>query len=346
MLLLINDISMDFDTYKREFTSKALASGYSSDNIIRCLKYASCLFANNVPVIYNTSHLSALVGYKKNYLKRAVAYPEYFYKEYSIKKKNGNVRIISEPLPSLMEIQRWLLKNVLLNINISKYAKAYIPNASIKGNVAFHRKQKLVYSIDIKDFFHSIKFSSVESIFLQLGYSQLISNLLAKLCCLNETLPQGAPTSPYLSNIYMKDFDRSIANYCEIKEIRYTRYADDLTFSGDFDYKALYNIVCNELQKSGLVINNDKTRLMKKSQRQVVTSIVVNEKVQVDRERRLKIRQSIYYIKKYGLQNHLKRINNTKQNYVKHLLGQVNFVLFINPKDEEFKSYKDFLLSI
>lgn len=147
---------MTFDQYKNDFTEIAIESGYSEKNIVDCLKYAKSLFLLNVPVVYNTSHFSALVGYNKTYLKRAVLHNKYFYKEFEIIKKNGKKRKISEPLPSLKEIQTWILDNILYKIEVSKYAKAYIPEMHLKQNVIFHRGQKKVFVIDIENFFTSI----------------------------------------------------------------------------------------------------------------------------------------------------------------------------------------------
>lgn len=337
---------MNFEQYTVEFSKLASASGYTEDNIQKCLKYAEVLFSNNVPVIYNTSNLSSLVGYNKPFLKKAAKFTEHFYRDFEILKKNGKKRKISEPLPSLKEIQIWILQNILYQIKISPYAKAYKPNVKLMENLRFHKKQKKVFTLDLEDFFGSIKQSSVEDIFLRLGYSKYLSNLLAKLCCLENSLPQGTPTSPYLSNIFLKDFDEIIANYCKDNKIRYTRYADDLTFSGDFDHVELFSFVEKNIKSLGLRINQSKSKVRGDNARQLVTGVVVNEKPQVPFYKRNELRQTLHYIKKFGLENHMKHTNNLKSNYLEHILGQVNFVLHINPKDEEFKKYKDFLIGI
>lgn len=253
---------MTFNQYKRGFTAEAIKSGYSQQNINRCLDYAEKLFLNNVPIIYNTSHLSGIVGYRKSYLKRAALFTPYFYRDFEILKKNGGKRKISEPLPSLKEIQLWILENILYKVKISKCAKAYIPKVNIKQNLKFHIKKPLVLAIDIENFFPSIKQVYVEKIFQSLGYSSLISNLLAKLCSCNGSLPQGAPTSPYISNIYLKPLDDAVSEFCKKKDIRYTRYADDLTFSGQFDYNELYGLLLIEIEKLNLKINKSKTKVM------------------------------------------------------------------------------------
>lgn len=338
---------MVFETYIKSFREAAINAGYSELSIQRCLNYAEPLISKGFPVIYNTSHLASLVGYKKKYLKRAALYPIYFYREFKIPKKDGiGTRTIKEPLPSLKEIQKWILDNLLYEVEVSKYVKSYVPKRNIRDNVKYHKNQKVVVTLDIEDFFPSINIKSIERIFKQIGYSSLISNLLSKLCCLDDSLPQGSPTSPYLSNIVLLEFDKSMEDFCLENSIRYTRYADDLTFSGNFDPSIIINKVRATLYPYGLKLKERKTRIMKSSQRQHVTGIVVNKKLQIPRETRKEIRQSYYYIKKYGLDNHIKHIKFSHANYLKHIIGKVEYILFINPADVEAIKIRDYLKSL
>lgn len=337
---------MNYNFYKTEFTKKALEQGYSAENIDKCLRYAEPLLQRGLPIIYNTTHFSALVGYNKTYINRATIYSSYFYRRFSIKKRNGGIRRIEEPLPSLKQIQRWILDNILEKVEISPFAKAYRRKGGLKENVRFHTNQESVLNIDIKDFFPSIHLRNVEHIFKNLGYSDLISNLLAKLCTRNTLLPQGAPTSPYLSNIFLKEFDNEISKYCIENKIKYTRYADDLTFSGSFNEGSLLNLVAEKTTLLGLDLNHTKTRISKKNSRQQVTGIVVNEKAQVPSFTRKKIRQDLYYIKQKGIVDHKKFRGIKKSNYLSHLLGKVNFVLTFSPDDNEFIEYKNILIDL
>lgn len=339
---------MKFEQYKQEFETKASNSGYTADNIQRCLNYAKPLIEKGFPVIYNTSHLSSLVGYSKDYIKRAVIYTPYFYRDFEIKKKNGNgkLRKISEPLPSLKEIQDWILKNILEVEKVSPFAKAYRKKIGLIENVKFHKNQPKVLTLDIRDFFPSIKTESVEIIFKEFGYSDLISNLLSKLCTRDGCLPQGAPTSPYLSNIFFKSADDIIIKYCLENDIKYTRYADDLSFSGDFNEIELTELVENAVRQIGLSLHLDKVKLMTPNQRQTVTGIVVNEKPQVVFHKRNKLRQEMHYIIKFGIQGHMQHKNIKYKNYVEHLLGKINFILQLNPKDTEFQKYKEHLIGL
>ncbi len=316
------------------------------NHISDLLKYAEKLFSNNVPVIYNTSHLASLVGYRKEYLKRAAVYTNSYYRNFNIKKKNGKNRLISEPLPSLKDIQIWILENILSNVEISPFAKAYRKGVGLWDNLKFHKDQPKLFTIDISNFFTSIKIHSIQQIFSDLGYSSFISNLLARLCTKDHCLPQGAPTSPYLSNIFFRATDKKISEYCVANKIKYTRYADDLSFSGDFDEKPLKSLINQYIGELGLQINDSKTRVMLPNSRQIVTGIVVNKIPQVPFCKRNKLRQNIYFIKKFGIKNHIKHEGITQSNYIEHLLGQVSFILHINPKDEEFKSYQRYLKSL
>jgi RNA-directed DNA polymerase len=336
---------MDFIEYTQKFTAKAQVASYSAETIERCLSYAKILIDSELPVIYNYSHLAALVGYNTTYILRAADHPRYFYRQFNIQKKSNGVRVISEPLPSLMEIQQWLLHELLYYVDVSKFSKAYLPNTTLKQNLVFHRNTSLVMKLDIENF-GSIKRNSIRKIFISLGYSLPLSNLFSKLCCLDDQLPQGAPTSPYLSNLYLKKFDEKVGAFCLPHKIRYTRYADDLTFSGDFNTEIIHDFVKNELEKLNLFLNSGKTSVMKKSDRQIVTGVVVNEKLQVERSKRKKIRQIMHFIDNFGLENHMNRIGCYRDNYLGHLLGKINFILFINPDDTEFLAYKKKLLKL
>ena len=149
---------------------------------------------------------------------------------------------------------------------------------SIKENARFHKRQEILLSLDVKKFFDSITSDKVYKVFSSLGYQEDIVVMLTNLCCLNGCLPQGAPTSPIISNIILKKFDDEVGKFTNEKKIRYTRYADDMTFSGDFNPGQIISFVKNRLYELGLKLNEEKTRTRKKSQRQEVTGIVVNEK--------------------------------------------------------------------
>ena len=337
---------MNWEDYEKNFRNSAKQSGIKEKDISRYLEYAKGLYEQNLPIIYDQRHLCYLLGCKEEFIYSICNDSEKFYRHFSIKKKNGKERQIHEPLPELKNIQSWILHNIFDNCIPSDYAKAYRKNYSLKDNVRFHRNQKKVLCLDIKSFFDRVSSWMVYQFFLELHYREDIAMMLTSLCCRNGCLPQGAPTSAALSNMVMKEFDENIARYCLERKIRFTRYADDMTFSGDFNEIEIIRLVRNECKKLGMNISDEKTHVRKQGQQQRVTGIVVNKKMQVPLSLRREIRQNMYYIEKYGLNSHLKYLHEERRNYLQHLLGQIEFVLFINPRDSKMREYKDNLLKL
>ncbi|MED4354325.1 retron St85 family RNA-directed DNA polymerase [Schinkia azotoformans] len=330
---------MKWSNYEASFIKTAIDAGHDEEYRAKYLSIAHRLFISGVPIIFDQFHLSNLVGIKYEYLLKVSNSQSLFYRYFRISKKNGGYRKIAEPLPNLKLIQRWILEEILNKYKVSEFAKAYRKNVSLRENAKFHRKQSKVLSLDIKDFFGSIKHIEVFYLFKTLGYPREVSAMLANICTLKGSLPQGAITSPAISNIIMKVIDKRLAGYAIKNKIRYTRYADDLTFSGDFDEGRLIKFVEEVLKSKGFELNNKKTRVRFQHQRQEVTGVVVNEKIQATREMRKNLRKNMYYIKKYGLDSHIERINTEKTSYVKHLLGIANFIYFLNEKDKEVELY-------
>lgn len=268
------------------------------------------------------------------------------YKIYKIKKKNGKYRKIYEPNALLKHIQRQILVKILDNKAISKYAKAYHKGINLKDNAIPHINKELILKLDIKDFFENISFIDVYNSCFPIEYfPKSVGMILTYLCTYDDHLIQGAPTSAYISNLVMKEFDEVLGLWCEENNISYTRYSDDMTFSGKFNPREVIVKVRKMLYKLGLELNNKKIHIIHKSSSQNVTGVIVNEKVQVNVKYRKEIRQEIYYIKKFGLESHLKKINieMEKEKYLNILYGKILYVLQINSEDNEFNKYKKFI---
>lgn len=268
------------------------------------------------------------------------------YKIYKIKKRNGKYRTIYEPNLILKQIQKQILNNILNNKSISKYAKAYHKGIQLKDNAIPHINKEMILKLDIKDFFENISFLNIYNSCFPIEYfPKSVGMILTYLCTYDNHLTQGSPTSAYISNLVMKEFDEELGNWCNLRNISYTRYSDDMTFSGAFNPSELITKVRKMLYKLGLELNNDKIHIVYKSSSQNVTGIVVNEKMQVNVKYRNKIRQEIYYIKKFGLSSHLKKcdINIDSKRYLNILYGRVLYVLQINENDKEFIKYRQFI---
>lgn len=337
---------MKWEVIEKNIRKECKTHRKSSEYTQKFIAYSKKLFDNNLPIISSPEHFSLLIGIDHQYICNMAYAADRFYRHFSIPKSNGKKRYLAEPLPDLKFVQSWILHNILEKCHISDYAKAYSKGRTLKHNARFHRAQKIVVTMDIKDFFPSISINAVTKIFENIGYFHELSCFLAHLCCLNNVLPQGAPTSPYLSNLRMISLDNKISEYTSQKSIRYTRYADDLTFSGDFNPHYIINDISKMVFNEGFSINSEKTRVAKSNARQEVTGIIVNTHMQISKEKRKQIRQQVYYIKKFGLESHLEHIRENRANYLNHLLGQINFALFVNPKDEEMKEHFDVIKTI
>ena len=266
------------------------------------------------------------------------------YKVIEIKKRNGKIRKVYSPSYYLKNIQRQILNEVLYDKTTYDFVTAYCKNKTIVDNAKIHVNKNIILKLDIKNFFDNISFIDVYKIYESFGFSNRICGLLTYLTTYKEYIPQGSPTSSYLSNLIMRGFDYEVYTWCAEKNINYTRYSDDMTFSMDKYDKSIISFIRKKLYKLGLELNNGKICVVSKSNKQKITGIVVNKKMQVDSKYRKKIRQEIFFIKKYGIDSHLNKINIIdKQKYIQSLLGRINFVLQVDNKNKEFIEYKKYI---
>lgn len=265
---------------------------------------------------------------------------EEHYQKIQIPKRNGAWRTLYVPDSLLKYVQKQILHKVLTQLPVSYCASAYKKGCSLKENAAPHTGKSIVLKLDILDFFGNITYISVyQHAFPGELFPPPVRTLLAHLCCYRDFLPQGAPTSPYISNLVLFPFDRYMERWCKNQNITYTRYCDDLTFSGSFEPEAVIRKVSSFLLRMGFEINPKKMKICPQGQRQIITGIVVNEKTQVPKTYRRNLRQEIYYIEKFGLSEHLAHIHLdlTLEKYLEHLKGKLRYVLQINPQDREFQ---------
>ena len=252
-----------------------------------------------------------------------------------ISKKSGGRRKLLVPDALLRTIQRNLLHHVLEEFQISEFACAYKKGTSIVDNARPHVGAKLVLKLDIQDFFDQITWILVyQNAFPGTHFPPAIRKMLTEFCCLRDRLPQGAPTSPTVSNLVMRPFDVHMGEWCREREIRYTRYCDDLTFSGAFEPEEVIRKVRGFLQVYGFELNRKKTRVLGRGNAQSVTGIVVNEKAQVSRAYRRKLRQEVYLFDRYGIKTAEGPKNDERER--RRLLGKMRYVLSVNPEDVWF----------
>ena len=268
------------------------------------------------------------------------------YRKTKLPKKGGGFRNLSVPDEVLKSIQKRIAEVLLIHMPVSRYAKAYRFGSSTLRNAKHHIGKQVVLKLDILHFFDSIRYSTVKNkVFPENIFAEPLRILLTMLCYYKDALPQGAPSSPAITNIILYEFDEQIGQWCWERGIDYTRYCDDMTFSGDFDPAEVIRFIRLELKEMGFLLNEQKTKIQRPGQQQTVTGIVVNERLSIPTDYRRKLRQELYFCRKFGIREHLQKIGLEilEDTYRMQLLGKVNYVLQVHPDDEEIKAAQKWL---
>ncbi len=262
------------------------------------------LLENQLPVITKVPQLCEALNLTVSELRRLCYQREAstysHYTRFEIPKRSGGMRAIWAPLPTLKQAQHWILHEILERLLVHGAAHGFLSGRSIATNAAEHRNSQLLVKLDIENFFPSISWKRVKGVFRKAGYPEQIATLLALLCTeapreivqhngkthyvalAERCLPQGAPTSPALTNALCLRLDRRITGFADKAGWRYTRYADDLTFSfaadntNEADISRLLGTVKRILGEEGFNVNVKKTHVIRQHQMQQVTGLIVN----------------------------------------------------------------------
>jgi RNA-directed DNA polymerase len=245
---------------------KALVQGY--------IAFIEDLTNKSLPPIFEGRHLSLLLGLTPTELSRFTSDPDSCYRTFSIPKKSGGEREISVPWLKLMLSQQWLDWNIFRKLSIHNAAHGFVSGRSSISNAKAHLGASRLMTVDIENFFGGIGRHKVLDIVIEAGYPSNVAYLISKLCSRFGALPQGAPSSPQLSNLAMSTIDTSLAGWADARGLRYTRYADDITISGDELMIGAHDTVEKYLSFVGLKLNHKKTRYQF-GQRKVVTGVSV-----------------------------------------------------------------------
>jgi retron-type reverse transcriptase len=247
--------------------------------------------------------------------------PHYVY--FEVPKRAGGTRLLAAPHEDLKRAQRWILDNVLAKLPLTDAAHGFAPERSVVSNAREHVGRDVVVNCDLKDFFPTITFARVRGVFEAIGYSPAVATILALLCTEAprsrvemqgrsyyvavgpRALPQGAPTSPALSNQVGRKLDQRLRGLADKLGWRYTRYADDLTFSAPPGHREripwLLARVRHIAQDEGFALNPKKTRVQRAARRQEVTGVVVNAKPSLPREELRRLRAILHRARTTGL---------------------------------------------
>lgn len=288
------------------------------------------------------------------------------YKRFYLAKKSGGKRLISAPMPKLKEVQYWVLDNILYKIKNTDSAHGFVPQRSILTNANNHIGQDVVINIDLKDFFPSIDYKRIKGLFAKLGYSQQIASILALICSepdvdlvdidrktyyvasTERKLPQGAPTSPAITNLICYKLDHRFEGIAQKFNFSYSRYADDITFSAKGEGTKLVGQVLwaikQVIEDEGFQVHPDKLAVMRKGSQQSVTGIVVNDKPGIDRKELHRFRALLHQIELKGTEGKSWRHGVDLENSMR---GYANFVTMVKPEQgKRFKAQLDKIFGV
>ncbi|TCQ83173.1 MULTISPECIES: reverse transcriptase domain-containing protein [Rahnella] len=309
-------------------------NGLSESQSIKLDIYAKNLESKNLPIIYELKHLSKLLGMEYALLSRMSGINRFFYRSFSIKKRNGGRRIINSPYPKISYVQNWIKDKILSQVPISNNAYAYVNGLSHIEHARQHIGSDVFLKIDLLDFFGQISDQRVKKIFSELGYTDKLSLQLARLCTCNSSIAQGAPSSPILSNIVLKELDETLFTIANSNSILYTRYADDIYFSGKHVSKGFFSKIKGVINNFGMVINEEKSKIYKSHHKKIVTGIIVNQKeIRAPKHMRRRFRTESYIL----LKDKFKVFNGERglfnPNYIDEILGLGMYILSVEPQN-------------
>lgn len=238
------------------------------------------------------------------------------YKSFNLPKKTGGVREINSPVTALKLIQQ-KLNEILLDVYQPKPSVyGYVRKRNIVLNARKHKRAKFILNLDLENYFPSINFGRVRGLFMGKPYylPASVATVLAQICCHKNALPQGAPTSPTISNMICGQMDSQLQTLAMKNKCYYTRYADDITFSTflkEFPESIAKFISINEvivsqelqtiINSNGFSINGKKVRLQPRYRRQEVTGLTVNKFPNVRRKYVRQVRSMLHAWDKYGI---------------------------------------------
>jgi RNA-directed DNA polymerase len=250
-----------------------------------------------LPVITDLRSLSDRTGLSRRLLYKLSVVGDRFYHRFEKPKKSGGSRTIMNPSQEMKAAQAWILRNLLERVELHPAATGFRKGHNIADNATPHAHNRYFLSLDIEDFFPSIRYGKVYSTFKSLGYNSHVAHILAKLCTCDGKLPQGGVSSPALANIVCMKLDRRISGFVGRRNVAYTRYADDLTFSGMVPNRlmSIKPTIQHIVEDEGFRLNSAKTRLKGPRQQCKVTGLVLSDgHVGLERKQKRNLRAAIH----------------------------------------------------
>ncbi len=327
---------------------------------------------NNLFPLLTLNHLSVATGLSYGYLRNVVARKAgpYLYSHFYMRKRvpgRRKVRMISIPAPKLMQCQSWIVQNILKHVTPHAGSYAYHPHSNPVFAARRHTEAVWLIKVDIQDFFHAINEHAVYRVFRSLGYAGVLSLELARICTMAAErprhakysstrytssaveyyqtplvgiLPQGAPTSPMLSNLVMRDVDQELTELAAMSGMRFTRYADDIVFSctdkrSGSAVRLLRNKILKILNQAGFRPNLRKTNIRGPGDRKVVLGLLVDgAQPRLAKEFKDQLRLHLHYLGHpcFGPAHHAQSRKTSINSIYHHVLGLIFWARAVEPK--------------
>lgn len=265
-----------------------------------------------------------------------------YYRQFHLRKKRGGFRIINVPYPSLDILQKKIYLYLKERFKPSESVYAYVPGKNAIENAKQHVTSKELLTLDIIDFFGSITSKRILAGLINIGINSSIASIIASLCCLNDRIPQGSSASPILSNIIFYPIDKRL-NLLAIKfNLVYSRYADDLFFSGETIPNKFKSYVHEILKDYNFAINEEKTKLKKKNSKKIITGVsITNGIMKCPKKFKRELRKDIFILEKNT--SSLSIIKPLDPLIYERTLGKINYLLQIEPSNLFYKKKKEII---
>lgn len=323
----------------------------------------SAFGASAVPAVplAELSSESAILGHlgvAERELKKIWWFREGMYTRFDIAKGKGKTRVILAPEKRLKYLQRRIAPLLGQLYRVRNPVHGFVAGKSVKTNAQSHLRRRFLLNLDLADFFPSISENRVAGVLRSLGADRRAAEIVARICCHNDCLPQGAPTSPMLSNLICFRMDRQLMAVARDSRCIYTRYADDITFSSHQPMNALFegpappagpispDLMVPAFRQiftaNGFTINPSKAHYADRHSRKMVTGLKVNELLNVDRRYVRNLRAALHSVEVLGLedaQTKFEEKHGGESGLVAHLAGKVSWLRFIRGQtDPVFRS--------
>lgn len=245
------------------------------------------------------------------------------------------MRVLHNPDALMRAAQFRVLSTILEKVEVPEYIYAFEKGRNIPTMAGVHTQKGVIISIDLKDFFGSIKQHHLYELFQNLGFASMPARTLSELCTYTSFVPQGALTSPKISNLITTyTFGPALKAYCDQHGYSLTVYADDITISCETDLvkqsgygvaQGIISFVTQLVNEFGFKVNREKTKVMRPFQRQYVCGVVVNRKVNLQKSERNRLRAIVHNVQQNGLDAEAAKSGLTVDQFVSKTMGQLNW---------------------